>query len=85
MNSIFASCRHCDGHGSHDVWGLSAAEPVRSFTCAYCHGTGLVARPSRPLATVHDLVAARANAARRAVVTEGPRCTVFAGGKRGAS
>lgn len=33
-------CRHCDGHGHHEVWAMSPAEPVRLYTCLYCHGRG---------------------------------------------
>lgn len=87
MSSIFAPCRHCEGRGSHEVWGLSAAEPVRSFTCTFCHGAGLIAPAARPMATVHDLVAARDLLARNATagITVGARCLGFEGGMRGAA
>jgi hypothetical protein len=85
MSAIFQACRSCDGQGTHEVWGLSAAEPVRVFTCTVCHGAGLVA-PEPPMATIHDLMAVRAAQARRAAesVRDGaPLPAWLRGGRRG--
>lgn len=39
-------CRHCDGQGHHEVWAFSVTEPVRLYTCLYCHGRGNTTPPA---------------------------------------
>lgn len=35
-------CPDCDGSGTRDIWTSSMANPVVSFDCRKCNGTGEV-------------------------------------------
>lgn len=53
MSARRSPCIACEGKGTHEVWAMSPSEPVRLFTCTFCHGTGKAdPKPLAPLSLV---------------------------------